>query len=142
MGWERAWVSVYPDIIWALLCLLYLGFPTSFPGWLSGNHLLQEVSRQHLVHVSPEPNAVYGSASCFLAFLAKIKYIYSVIQELFLRPSTTLASSAPGIGVTAAPSAQCMMGTQYTGARGAAHTHTIAQVYRESWLTSMVVGLT
>lgn len=77
MGWERAWVSVYPDIIWALLCLLYLGFPTSSPGWLSGHHLLQEVSRQHLAHISPEPNAVYGSASCFLAFLAKIKYTQS-----------------------------------------------------------------
>ena len=34
------------------------------------------------------------------------------------------------------------MGTLYTGARGAAHTHIMAQVYRGSWLTSMAAGLT
>lgn len=48
MGGERAWIAVYPDTTWGLLCLLYPGFPASSPGWLSRHCLLKEVSRQHL----------------------------------------------------------------------------------------------
>lgn len=132
-----------PSVPWHYLgspvptCILGSQHPlqAGFPDTISSRKSLGStwLSLWVLAHVSPEPNAVYSSTRCFSALLAKIKYTQS-FRSFSSGPSTTPASSAPGVGVTVAPSCRHTMDNQYMDARGAAHT--ITRVYRGSQLTS------